>query len=85
MGDVIQPEKSHPIQVAEYAIAQGIQCEPAFNWWVHQVLKKRDRIISMVRWDSAPYLKRTHKFGLKLPKMAKEAYAIDESNGNTLW
>ena len=28
-----------PIQVAKY--------EPAFNCWVHHVLKKRDRIISM--------------------------------------
>ena len=32
----------HPIQVAKYAIAQGIQHNPAFNWWVHHVLKKRD-------------------------------------------
>ena len=42
-------EESHPSQIAEYAIAQSIQQEPALNWWVHHVLKKRDRIISMVR------------------------------------
>ena len=29
--------------------------------------------------------KRTHKFGLEMPKMVKVAYAIDEKNGNTLW
>ena len=32
----------HPIQVAKYAIAQGIQYEQALSWWVHHVLKKRD-------------------------------------------
>ena len=31
-----------PIKVAEYALAQGIQHELAFNWWVHHVLKKSD-------------------------------------------
>ena len=45
-------KKLHPLQVAEYAIAQGIKYELAFNWWVHHVLKKRDQIISMVRWCS---------------------------------
>ena len=39
----------HQIQVAEYAIAQGIEYELAFNFWVHQVLKKRDGIMSIVR------------------------------------
>jgi hypothetical protein len=31
------------------------------------------------------YLKRTHKFGIDLPKTAKEALALDTANGNTLW
>ena len=47
--------------------------------------EKRDWIISMVRKCSAWYLKRTHKFELKLPKMVNEVYAIDKKNGNTLW
>ena len=76
----------HPVQVAGYAIAQGIEYEPAFNWWVHHVLQKRDRIISMARKCSAWYLKRTHKFGFELPKIVNEAlYAIDKKNGSTLW
>ena len=75
----------HPIQVAEYAIAQCIQQEPAFNWWAHHVLKKMDQIIFMVRQHSAQYLKRTNEFGLELPKMVSEVYAIDNKNGNTLW
>ena len=63
----------------------GIDHEPAFNWWVPHVLKKRDRIISAVARRSARYLKRTHKFGIELPKTVKEALALDRKNGNTLW
>ena len=39
----------HSIHIAKYVIVQGIQHEPAFDWWVHHVLKKRYQIISMVR------------------------------------
>ena len=35
--------------------------------------KKRDRIISLVKRHSAQYIKRIHKFGMELPKTAKEA------------
>ena len=31
------------------------------------------------------YLKRTHKFGIRLPKTVKEALEIDKENGNTMW
>ena len=33
---------SYPIQIAEYAMANKIANEPAFNWWVHTVLRKRN-------------------------------------------
>ncbi len=59
--------------------------EPAFNWWVPHVLKKRDQIISLVRRRTTCYLKRTHKFGIEIPKTVNEALALDRKNGNTLW
>ena len=31
-------KQSNPIEVAEYAISRGIHEEPAFVWWVNQVL-----------------------------------------------
>jgi hypothetical protein len=31
------------------------------------------------------YLKRTHKFGIEVPKTAKEALDLDRKNANTLW
>ena len=38
-------KESNPIEVAEYAVSQGIDHEPAFIWWVPYTLRKRDRII----------------------------------------
>ena len=46
-------KETHPVEVAEYAVAQGIDHEPGFNFWVNHVLKKRERIISLVRKRSA--------------------------------
>jgi hypothetical protein len=60
-------KESHPIEIAEYAKILGIDHEPAFNWWVPHVLRKRDHIISLVRKWNPRYLKRTHKFGIELP------------------
>jgi hypothetical protein len=49
------------------------------------VLRKHDRIISLVHRRTTRYLKRTHKFGIEIPKTVKEALALDRKNGNTLW
>jgi hypothetical protein len=78
-------KESHPIETAKYAEILGIDHEPAFNWWVPHVLRKRDRIISLIsKWNPC-YLKRTHKFGIELPKTIKEALELDKKNGNTFW
>ena len=75
-------KESNPIKVAEYAVAQGIDHEPAFTWWVPHTLKKRNRIIAAVNMR---YHKTTHKFGLRVPKNVAECEAINKENGNTLW
>jgi hypothetical protein len=77
-------KESHPIETAKYAKILGIDHEPAFNWWVPHVLRKRDRIISLVRKRNPHYLKRTYKFGIELPKTIKEALELDKKNGNTI-
>ena len=69
-------KESHPIKTAKYAKILGIDHELAFNWWVPHVLRKRDRIISLVRKRNPRYLKRTHKFGIELPKTVKEAFNL---------
>jgi hypothetical protein len=78
-------KESRPLETAEYAVTQGIDHEPAFNWWVSHVLKKRDQIISLVCKRTTSYLKRTHKFGIEVPKTVKEALALDRKNSNILW
>ncbi len=70
------------MEVAEYAVAQGLDEEPAFLWWVPHMLKKRERIIKAV---NKCYHKRTHKFGFEIPKDAKQAKEIYDENDNTLW
>ena len=59
--------------------------KPAFNWWVFFVLKKRERIISLVRKRKTRDLKHNEKFGIALPKNVKESLQINKENGNTLW
>ncbi len=49
------------------------------------MLRKHDQIISLVRRRTTRYLKRTHKFGIEIPKTVKEALALDRKIGNTLW
>jgi hypothetical protein len=67
-------KESNPVDVVKYVVANKLVHEPAFAWWVPDVLRKRERIISAVK---ARYLKQTHKFGICMPKSVKEALEID--------
>ena len=75
-------KESYPIELAEFAIAQDIAHQPAFAWWVPYTLKKRDRLICAVQ---NRFHKKTHKFGIEIPKSVADAKRIDDSNGNTAW
>jgi hypothetical protein len=72
---------SHPIEVAEYSVANKIVEQPAFAWWAKQALQKRDRHIKKAK---SCYWKRMHKFGVELPKSVAEAYAIDCRNASNM-
>lgn len=75
-------KESNPVEAAEYAMASGIAGEPAFDWWARHTLRKRDRILKKVK---SRYWKRTHKYGVELPKAVAEALAIDKRTGTTFW
>ena len=75
-------KQSYPIQVAEYAIANRIDDEPAFAWWVPHIIKKRLRVIAKLK---SKYWQRTHKFGIRIPKSVEQALSFDRENGDTLW
>ena len=77
-----QVKESYPLEVCDYAHGNKIDDEPAFAWWVHQFKKEKKRVLSKVK---KRYWKRTHKFGVQLPKSIEEAYRLDEQNGNTRW
>ena len=76
-------KESHTIENSEYAVSQGIDGEPTFNWWVPHVIKKRAHIIYLVKKRSARYIKKTHKFGVEVPKSTKHALELYKKNGNT--
>ena len=61
---------SNPVELAEYAVANIIEDEPAFKWWVKDFPHKRDQIISKVKAND---LKTTNKFGIQVPKTVDEA------------
>ena len=75
-------KESYPVKVTEYVAGCDLQEEPAFSWWIPQVLRKRARIIAVV---NKRYHKHTHKFGIRVPKMVREALDLDKANGNDLW
>jgi hypothetical protein len=56
--------------------------EATFAWWVPHVLWKRDHIIKKV---NKRYWKRTHKYGIELPKSVEEALDIDARTGTDFW
>ena len=63
-------------------MANEIIDEPAFNWWVKDTFRYRDRIILKVKSD---YWRISHNFGIQVPKTLKEAYEIDRKSGTEFW
>ena len=46
----------YPVEVAEYAVSESIDDQPAFAYWIKHALKKRNQIISAVKseWQEQP-------------------------------
>ena len=68
------------MDLAEYAVSRNIHTEPAFAWWVMGVIKRKNKIISMLRVP-----KKVLKYGIKVPGSVDQAYLYDQENGNDLW
>jgi hypothetical protein len=75
-------KESNSVEVAEYAVAKNLRDEPVCVWWAPHLLKKRSRIISNV---TKHYHKRTHKFGIEVPKSWDDCVRLDKENDNTIW
>ena len=76
-------KESNPLEVAEYAIANQIDKEPAFDWWVHFTLKRRDRLIKAA--TSTRYMRKFQKYGIEVPKTVERALEIDKETGTDFW
>jgi hypothetical protein len=75
-------KESNPVEVAEYAATKSLLNTPYFIWWAPHVLQKRTIIIAAV---TKRYHKRTHKFGIEVPKSWDDCVKLDKENDNTLW
>ena len=73
---------SNTVELAKYVAVKHLDIEPAFKWWVRDVLRRCNRIIAKV---NAKYWRMKHKFGIQAPKSVDKDLAIDKKNVNTLW
>ena len=71
-------KESCPGEVAEYAIKAGINDEPVFRWWVYTIRKKQ--VMAAVKQR---YVKKSQKFGIRVPHSVEEAYTLDREN--SMW
>ena len=75
-------KEAYPVQLSEYAVQNRVSEQPAFAWWIKYVLKKSYCIVSKT---ASKYWQKTHKYGVRIPKLVKEALQIDKANGDTKW
>jgi hypothetical protein len=79
---LVDLKESNPVGVAEYDATKILLNTPAFIWWAPHVLQKRTIIITAV---TKRYHKRTHRFGIEVPKSWDDCVKLDKENDNTLW
>ena len=73
---------SHPVPLADHAISDNLQEEPALAWWSPHVNEKQKAVMGEVK---SKCFQRTHKCRLWIPKTWKEALETDGENGDHLW
>eukprot|EP00536_Pseudo-nitzschia_multiseries_P015133 jgi/Psemu1/41402/gm1.41402_g len=76
-------KESFPVQLAEYAVNNKLEKLPAFRWWVHKILRRKERILKAAK--SAKYWLKSHKYGVELPHSITQALAIDKKTGTDHW
>ena len=75
-------KESNPLEVAQYAVDNKLDDEPAFKWWVPFTIRKRNRILKAMK---KRYFRTHQKFGVELPKTVKRALELDRESGTTFW
>jgi hypothetical protein len=67
------------VEVAECALANQISHEPAFDWWVHDVIRPKK---SLIKLSQTHFLRPQYRYGICVPRNIKEAINFDLENGN---
>ena len=75
-------KNSYPIQLADYAVLNKVNEEPAFAWWIPQHLQNRTRILKATKRRCK---KKNTKFGIVIPRMVAEALQIDKDTNTSYW
>jgi hypothetical protein len=75
-------KSSYPIQTADYAIANNIAIEPAFEWWIPTHMHRKERILKAIKGRA---IKKNQKFGIIIPQTVEDALRIDKETGTTYW
>jgi hypothetical protein len=70
------------VEVAEYAVANRIDDEPTFDWWVKDCLKQKKRLIGL-SWKH--HIQHGYKFGICIPESVEDALQLDKINGDAQW
>ena len=65
-------KNSYPVQIADYAVANCIDDEPAFAWWMSNVVKKHEQILSKSRLSIGSTLTNLASTFLKLLLKCKQ-------------
>ena len=73
-------KEPHPVEVAEYARARGIDKEPACECWIPHTLTKRQVILAPLK---KRIRKTAHKYGIEIPTSVEHAYELDRKMGTT--
>ena len=75
-------KESYPVETAEFAVARGLDDEPAFLWWAKSTLRRRDAIILALKTRARQI---RHKYGIEIPTSVEHAKELDKKNGNDFW
>lgn len=75
-------KETSPVEVTKYAVANKISDEPAFDWWVMDVLHRQDRLI---KGSVSHHHKSRYKYGICLPNSTPEALQLDKEDGTDYW
>ena len=63
-------KETNPVERSEYVLANRLEKEPAFAWWIRTAIKRRDTIISKVSKRVMKKMNLEFTFQLRMKKQS---------------